>query len=256
MSSRKPARAAEAGGDRQIVPRRRTRSTPCCRRSASRSAGAAAATGAAITPHPRSSRTGRRYENTSSLHARVMMSKASSKRARDWASGTLWTWYSRGMPRAKPRNQPPVRHAVEHRQLFGQSQRLVQWQQIAVDQQFEVFGALRRRGGQQIGRVHQPIGRAVMLVEPDPVIAEPVELLPGVEMLGIGARRDLRLEMLASPADRAARCRSSDDRAARHKPKDRRQRLSWRSPPGCDPTGRIKPVQPESGLLYRRIAFL
>ncbi len=36
----------------------------------------------------------------------------------------------------------------------------------------------------------------MMLVEPDPVIAEPVHLLPGGEMLGIGARRDFRLEVL------------------------------------------------------------
>jgi len=47
----------------------------------------------------------------------------------------------------KARDQPPIRHAVEHRQLFGQSERLVQWQEIAVDQQLEVLGALcgRRR---------------------------------------------------------------------------------------------------------------
>jgi len=35
----------------------------------------------------------------------------------------------------------------------------------------------------------------VVLVEPDPVITEPVEFLPGFEVLGIGARRDLRLEI-------------------------------------------------------------
>ena len=33
----------------------------------------------------------------------------------------------------------------------------------------------------------------MVLVEADPVIAEPVELLPGLEMLGIGAHRDVRL---------------------------------------------------------------
>ncbi len=96
----------------------------------------------------------------------------------------------------KARDQPAVRHAVEHRQLFGEAQRLVQRQQVAVDQQFQVFGALRRGRGEQVRRVHQPVGRAVMLVEADAVIAEPVELLPGGEMLGIGARRDLGLEML------------------------------------------------------------
>src|SRR5437764_7329322 len=60
-------------------------------------------------------------------------------------------------------------------------------QQIAVDQQLQALGALRRRGGHQVGAVHQPVRRAVMLVEADPVIAETVERLPGVEMLLIGA---------------------------------------------------------------------
>ena len=94
----------------------------------------------------------------------------------------------------KSGNQPPVRHAIEHRQLFGQPQRLVQRQEIAVNQQLEVLGPLRRRGRQQVRRIHQPIGRAVVLVEPDAVIAEPVELLPGLEVLGVGAHRHLRPE--------------------------------------------------------------
>src|SRR5271170_8038944 len=36
----------------------------------------------------------------------------------------------------------------------------------------------------------------MVLVEPDPVIAEPVKLFPRVEVLGIGSRRDLRIEVL------------------------------------------------------------
>ena len=35
-----------------------------------------------------------------------------------------------------------------------------------------------------------------MLVEADAVVAEPVHLLPGVEMLGVGAHRDVGLEVL------------------------------------------------------------
>jgi hypothetical protein len=35
-----------------------------------------------------------------------------------------------------------------------------------------------------------------MLVEADAIVAEPVHLLPDREMLGIGARRDLRIEMI------------------------------------------------------------
>jgi hypothetical protein len=35
-----------------------------------------------------------------------------------------------------------------------------------------------------------------MLVEPDAVIAQPIELFPGFEVLGIGAYCDVGLEML------------------------------------------------------------
>jgi hypothetical protein len=99
------------------------------------------------------------------------------------------------MPRANPEISRPLGHAVEHRQLLGEAQRLVQRQEIAVDQQFEPFGALRRGGGQEVRRVHQAVRRAVMLVEPDAVIAQAVELFPGLEVLGIGARGDLGLEV-------------------------------------------------------------
>ena len=34
-----------------------------------------------------------------------------------------------------------------------------------------------------------------MLIEPDPVITEPVELFPGFEVLGIGPCRHLRFEV-------------------------------------------------------------
>ena len=95
----------------------------------------------------------------------------------------------------KAGNQPPIGHAVEHRQLLGKPQRLVQRQEIAVDQQFEPLGALRRRGGQQVRRVHQAVGRAVVLVEPHPVIPQAVELFPGLEVLGIGPRGDFGLEI-------------------------------------------------------------
>ena len=36
-----------------------------------------------------------------------------------------------------------------------------------------------------------------MLVEADAVIAEPVDLFPGIEVFGIGARGDRGIEMLA-----------------------------------------------------------
>ncbi len=93
------------------------------------------------------------------------------------------------------RDQPAVRQAVEHRQLLGKPQRLVQRQQIAVDQQFQLLGALRGGRRHQVGRIHQPIGRAMMLVEADPVIAQAVHLFPGIEMLGVRTDRHVRLEM-------------------------------------------------------------
>ena len=105
------------------------------------------------------------------------------------------------------RDQPAVRQAVEHRQLFGQPQRLMQRQQVAVDQELQLLGALRGRRRHQVRRVHQPVGRAVMLVEADAVIAEPVHLLPRLEMLGVGPHRDVSLEVAVRTAGRAARCR-------------------------------------------------
>ena len=101
-------------------------------------------------------------------------------------------------------DQPAVRQAVEHRQLFGQPQRFVQRQQIPVDQEFQPLGALRGGRRHQVGRIHQPVGRAMMLVEADAVIAQPVHLFPGIEVLGVGADRDVRLEMTFAQADRAA----------------------------------------------------
>ena len=126
-------------------------------------------------------------------------------------------------------DQPAVRQAIEHRQLFGQPQRLVQRQQIAVDQEFQPLGALRGGRRHQVGRIHQPIGRAMMLVEADAVIAQPVHLFPGIEMLGVGADRDVRLEMPLAQRIGQLRCRPSDGRGSRRTPKGRRQRLSWDS---------------------------
>jgi hypothetical protein len=108
----------------------------------------------------------------------------------------LCTWYSRGNAAGEARDDAPVAQAIEHGDLLGEPQRLVQRQQVAVDQQLQPLGALRRRRGHQVGRVHQPVGRAVMLVEADAVVAQAIERLPRLEMLGVGLRRDLRLEVL------------------------------------------------------------
>jgi hypothetical protein len=96
----------------------------------------------------------------------------------------------------KARDDAAARQAIEHRQLLGQTQRLVQRQQVAIDQKLQPLGALCRGRCHQVGRVHQAVGRAMMLVEADAVVAQPVELLPRLEMLGIGAYGHIGPEML------------------------------------------------------------
>ncbi len=91
-------------------------------------------------------------------------------------------------------DETAIRQAVDHGQLLGQPQRLVQRKQVAVDQELEPRGPLRCSRSHQVGRVHQPVRRCVVLVEANAIVAEPVEQLPGLEMLGIGAHRDLGLE--------------------------------------------------------------
>ncbi len=83
-------------------------------------------------------------------------------------------------------DQPPIRQAVQHGQLFGQPQRVVQREQVAVDQDLHAPGALGGGGGHQVRRVHQAEGRGVVLVDPDPVEAEVVHLGPAVQVLGVG----------------------------------------------------------------------
>ena len=90
-----------------------------------------------------------------------------------------------------------ARDAVRHRQLLGDAQRIVDRQQVAEDQELELLGALRRRRRHHVRRVHHAVRRGVVLVQADAVEAELVHLLPGFEVLCIGARADLRIEMIA-----------------------------------------------------------
>jgi hypothetical protein len=60
------------------------------------------------------------------------------------------------MPRAKPEISRPVRQAVDHRQFLGETQRLMQRQQIAVDQELQVLGALRRERAIRLGLFISP----------------------------------------------------------------------------------------------------
>ena len=91
----------------------------------------------------------------------------------------------------------------------------------------------------------------MMLVEPDPVIAEPVELLPGVEMLGIGPRRDFGLEMPFRQriGQLVADLQMIELLAIGQEIKDKDFHALTSA--SHEPMGRTKPVQPKSGLLYR-----
>ena len=91
-----------------------------------------------------------------------------------------------GNARREAGDDAPVRHAVEHGELFGEPQRLMQRQEVRVDEELASLGALRRRRSHQVRRVHEPIGRGVMLVEGEPVEAQRVDRLPRVEMFGVG----------------------------------------------------------------------
>src|SRR5262249_62183535 len=66
------------------------------------------------------------------------------------------------------RNDAPVRHAVEHRQLFGQAERVVERQQIAVDEELEPPSPLGGGGRQEIRRVHEAYGEVWCSLNPTP----------------------------------------------------------------------------------------
>ena len=103
--------------------------------------------------------------------------------------------YERAHTPARLGADPAVGHAVEHRQLLGQPQWIVQREQIAVDEELEPLRALSGRGDQQVWGVHEPVGRRMVLVESHAVVPEPVHGLPGGEVLGVRADGHLRLEV-------------------------------------------------------------
>ena len=85
---------------------------------------------------------------------------------------------------------------VGHRQLLGDAQRIVQRHEIAEHQELELLGPLRADRRHHVRRVHQPVRRGVVLVQPDAVEAELVHLLPGLQMLLVGPRRDLAVVVI------------------------------------------------------------
>ena len=71
----------------------------------------------------------------------------------------------------------------------------MQREQVAVHEELEPLRPLRGRGGEEIRRVHEPVRRGVVLVEPHAVVPEPVHRLPGGEVLGVRADGHIRLEV-------------------------------------------------------------
>ena len=99
-------------------------------------------------------------------------------------------------PRARreARDQPAVRHVVEHRVFFGDAQRVqVQRQEIAEDDDLAALGPLRQRRGDQVGRWHQPVDVLMVLVEHHAVEAELVGIGELVDILLIEAAALLRV---------------------------------------------------------------
>ena len=94
------------------------------------------------------------------------------------------------------RKDAPARHGVGHRELLGDAQRVVQRHEVAEHQELELLGALRRDRRHHVRRIHQPVRRGVVLVQPDAVEAELVHLLPGLQVLLVSLRRDLAIVMI------------------------------------------------------------
>ncbi len=91
-------------------------------------------------------------------------------------------------------------HEVGHRQLFGDTERIVHRQQIAEYEELELLRTLRGGGRHHVRRIHEAMHRRMMLVEADAVESQPVHFLPRLEMLLKGARAHLRIEI--SPRQR------------------------------------------------------
>ena len=90
----------------------------------------------------------------------------------------------------------PARHGVGHRQLLGDAERIVQRHQIAEHQELQLLGPLRADRRHHVRRVHHAVRRGVVLVQADAVEAELVHLLPGLQMLFVGPRRDLAIVVI------------------------------------------------------------
>ena len=96
--------------------------------------------------------------------------------------------------RREARDQPAVRHVVEHRVFLGDAQRVqVQRQQVAEDDDLAALGALRQRRGDQVRRRHQAVDVLVVLVEHHAVEAELVGIGELVDILLIEAAALLRV---------------------------------------------------------------
>jgi hypothetical protein len=92
-------------------------------------------------------------------------------------------------------DQAAAGETVEHGQLFGEAQRVMDRQQVPVDEDLHAGEPLRRRGGHDVRRRHEAVGRRVMLVEPDPVEPELLHQRPRVQVLAVGPHGQLGTEV-------------------------------------------------------------
>ena len=90
----------------------------------------------------------------------------------------------------------PARNGIGHRQFLGDAQRIVQRHQVAEHQELQLLGPLSADRRHHVRRVHHAVRRGVVLVQADAVEAELVHLLPGLQMLIVGPRRDLAIVMI------------------------------------------------------------
>ena len=92
------------------------------------------------------------------------------------------------------RHQPAARDVVDHRELFGDRQRIVEERQRAAEHRdLAVLRAARERACHDAGNGHQAIGVLVMLVDADAVPAEFIGIFDLVEIAVIELVADLRI---------------------------------------------------------------
>ena len=79
--------------------------------------------------------------------------------------------------------------AVHHGDFFGKAQRVLDGEDVAVNQELHATGALGCGGGHEVGGVHQAIGGGVVFVEGNAVVAKLIHEGPSFQVFPIIADR-------------------------------------------------------------------